>query len=63
MDINHVIAEVTVQERQQLFASSEWQRRALLAAALRRVRRARPARPMRLRLWRPLVARPEGGAQ
>jgi hypothetical protein len=63
MDINHVIAQVAVHERQQLFATKDWQRRAVLGAALRRTRRARPQRPRRLWMWRPLVARPEGGVQ
>lgn len=63
MDVNHVIAEVTIQERQQLYASKDWQRRAALGATWRLVRRAKPPRPPRLRTWWPLVARPEGGVQ
>ena len=61
MDVNHVIAAVVIRERQALYASQDWQRRAVMEAALRRMRRRPESRPKRFRLWRPLVVRPEGG--
>ncbi|HEX6337300.1 MAG TPA: hypothetical protein VFZ85_10120 [Jiangellaceae bacterium] len=63
MDINHVIAEVTIQERQQLYASKDWRRRAELGAAVRRIRRSAVPRRRWFRTWRPLVARLDGGVR
>ena len=61
MHVNHVIAEVTVRQRQELYASKDWQRRAELDAATRRTRRRKVSRGREFRMWWPLVARPEGG--
>jgi hypothetical protein len=40
MDINHVMAEMTIRQLQDKYASGEWQRRAELGAAVRRTRRS-----------------------
>jgi hypothetical protein len=61
MDINHVIAEVTVRQLQDKYASEDWQRRAELGAAVRRTRRSAAPRRLWFRNWRPLVARLDGG--
>jgi hypothetical protein len=61
MDTNHVIAEVTVRQLQDKYASQDWQRRAELDAAVRRTRRSAAPRRRRFRMWRPLVARLDGG--
>jgi hypothetical protein len=61
MDVNQVIAEVTIRQLQDKYASEDWQRRAELGAVGRRTRRSAAPRRRWFRMWRPLVARLDGG--
>jgi hypothetical protein len=63
MDLQHVIAELIVQDRQRVFESEDWKRRAALSAAARPGKDSAGSKRRRALRWRrTLVVLPEGSA-